>query len=62
MRLIDFSRRGKTPEAPAIFFCPSCRCSFFYSELERLAAHLKPHDTEAEAEARVRRAEPAMEG
>lgn len=57
-RLFDFFRRKPEAEAeatapPAQFFCLYCNAKFPYEELERVMAHLKPHASREEAEARL---------
>lgn len=55
-RFLDFFRRK--PDAPAApkqadFFCLYCNAKFPHSELERVVAHLKPHKSKEEADARL---------
>lgn len=57
-RLLDLFRRKTEPSMPpppraGTFFCIYCTAKFPNDDLERVIAHLKPHDTKEEAEARV---------
>lgn len=55
-RLFDFFRRkpdAGTAAPPAQFFCLYCNAKFSYEDLERVVAHLKPHVSREEAEARL---------
>lgn len=56
IRLRDFFlRRKRTDPAPppAEFFCLYCNAKFPHEDLPRVIAHLKPHRTRDEAEARL---------
>jgi hypothetical protein len=55
-RFFDLFR--KKPEAepaprPAEFFCLYCNARFPHDDLERVVAHLKPHESKEEADARL---------
>lgn len=57
-RIFDFFRskpkpEPSEPERPADFFCIYCNAKFPHDELDRVVAHLKPHRTKDEAEARL---------
>ena len=57
-RLIELflpKRKAQPPEParPADFFCIYCNAKFPHDELDRVVAHLKPHRTKDEAEARL---------
>jgi 5-methylcytosine-specific restriction endonuclease McrA len=61
-RLFDFFR--KKPEAEPVarrpdFFCLYCNAKFPHDDLERVLAHLKPHASKEEADARLNGAPPA---
>jgi len=56
-RLFDLFRKKekpKPPPRPANFFCLYCNAKFPHEDLERVLAHLKPHASKEEAEARIR--------
>lgn len=55
-RILDFFRKKPEPEPappPANFFCLYCNAKFPNEDLERVVAHLKPHTSKEEADARV---------
>lgn len=55
-RLLDLFRRQDTakPEArQPDFFCLYCNAKFPHEDLPRVLAHLKPHHSSDEAEARI---------
>lgn len=55
-RLFDLFRRQRPTEPVAQqpdFFCLYCNAKFPHDDLERVLAHLKPHTTKEEAEARL---------
>lgn len=55
-RLLNFFRREPKAEPPApqsSFFCLYCNARFPHDDLERVVAHLKPHKSREEAEARL---------
>jgi hypothetical protein len=55
-RLFDLFRKKNPAEPPARepeFFCLYCNAKFPHEDLERVLAHLKPHATKDEAEARL---------
>jgi hypothetical protein len=55
-RLLDFFRK-KDPAEPPVrepdFFCLYCNAKFPHEDIERVLAHLKPHATKEEADARL---------
>ena len=56
-RLFDLFRKQSSPAEPLVrqpdFFCLYCNAKFPHDDLERVAAHLKPHKSRDEAEARL---------
>jgi hypothetical protein len=56
-RLFDLFRRSgdKAEAAPRRpdFFCIYCNAKFPHDELDRVVAHLKPHKSKEEADARI---------
>ncbi len=56
-RLFDLFRKknaSERPPAPELdFFCLYCNAKFPHEDLERVLAHLKPHNSKEEAEARL---------
>lgn len=59
-RFLDFFRQEAKPEAeaepaarPPDFFCLYCNAKFPHDDLARVLAHLKPHKSKDEAEARL---------
>lgn len=56
-RFLDLFRKQPPPETPAPkpvnFFCLYCNAKFPHDDLPRVVAHLKPHKTKEEAEARL---------
>lgn len=58
-RLLAFFRRDSAPPPapkPADFFCIYCNAKFPHDELDRVVAHLRPHASREEAEARLHEA------
>lgn len=61
-RFFDLFRRQAPSEAlvrQPDFFCLYCNAKFPHEDLERVAAHLKPHQNREEAEARLQSDEPS---
>jgi hypothetical protein len=53
-RLFDlFRKKPKPAPRQPNFFCLYCNAKFPHEDLERVLAHLKPHSSKEEAEARV---------
>lgn len=56
-RLFDLFLKKNASEPPPApepdFFCLYCNAKFPHEDLERVLAHLKPHTTKEEAEARL---------
>jgi hypothetical protein len=55
-RLFDLFRKRSPAEAPARdpdFFCLYCNAKFPHEDIERVLAHLKPHTSKEEADARL---------
>jgi hypothetical protein len=58
-RIFDLFRpkpKAEPAPRPADFFCIYCNAKFPHEELDRVVAHLKPHGSKEEADARLHEA------